>query len=114
MRHILLSALVISFTFNACKSKKTGAKATTTNPTEAQLAAVKAKEPSATMEDLKKGHDIFYGACTNCHGAKDITGFSEDHLRKTVDQMAPKAHLSDEEKQAVWKYALAVNLASKK
>jgi hypothetical protein len=66
------------------------------------------------MDDLKKGHDIFYGACTNCHGAKDVTGFDEERLRKTIDAMAPKAKLSETEKEAVWRYALAVNLAAKK
>jgi mono/diheme cytochrome c family protein len=114
MKHVLLSALVISFTFNACKSKKAASKTASDSPTEAQLTALKTKMPGASMDDLKKGRSIFYGACTNCHGAKDVTGFTEEELKKTVDVMAPKAKLSPDEKDAVYKYALAVNLSAKK
>ncbi|MGZ3899865.1 MAG: hypothetical protein ACXVNM_11525 [Bacteroidia bacterium] len=114
MKHILLSALVIGFTFNACKSKKTSAKTTSGEPTEMQLTALKTKVLDATMEDLQKGHNVFYGACTKCHGTKNVTEFSEQQLKETIDKMAPKANINDDEKQAVWKYALALNLAAKK
>ncbi|MCW3077721.1 MAG: cytochrome [Bacteroidetes bacterium] len=114
MKNIFISALAISLAFGACKSKKTVAKAPSTEPTENQLTAIKSKSPSTTMEELKKGHSIYYGACTNCHGAKDVSGYTEERLTKAIDNMAPKAHLSDEEKQAVWKYAMGVNLTAKK
>lgn len=114
MKHILLSALVISFTFNACKSKKSSGKVSSTEPNEQLLSTVKTKVPDATMQDLKKGHDVFYGACTKCHGPKDVTGFSQEQLKQTVDVMANKAEISQDEKDAVWKYALAVNLSAKK
>lgn len=107
---ILLGSLIIV----ACKSKKNVSKTSSNEPTEAQLTALKSKVPDGTMDDLKKGHSIFYGACTNCHGAKDVTGYSQEQLQSVIDQMAPKAKLSDSEKKDVWRYALAVNLSAKK
>jgi cytochrome c2 len=110
-RTIILSALVM-FMAGACKSKKHST--ASSDPSEAQLTALKAKEPNATMADLQKGHSIFYGACTNCHGAKNVSGYSESELKNVINQMSAKAKLSDSDKDAVWKYALAVNLSSKK
>jgi cytochrome c2 len=66
------------------------------------------------MDDLKKGHAVYYSSCTKCHGAKDVTGYSEPDLKKVVDGMSEKASLNAADKEAVWRYALAVNLASKK
>lgn len=114
MKKTVFAILMGTLAFAACKSKKSASSAVSHEPSEAQLTAVKTKIPDASMADLKKGHDIYYGACTNCHGAKNVSGFTEEHLKNTIDQMAPKARLSDAEKDAVWKYALAVNLASKK
>ncbi|MEO6301563.1 MAG: hypothetical protein ABIP51_00195 [Bacteroidia bacterium] len=109
---IVLFATV--FIAASCKSKKNVSKTDTTGPTESQLTVLKTKEPNATMEDLTKGHTIFYGACTNCHGAKDVAGYEQDKLQKVIDRMASKADLSSVEKDAVWKYALAINLSAKK
>ena len=65
------------------------------------------------MDDLKKGHGIYYGTCTKCHAPKNVGGIPEDRLQKTIENMAGKAKLTDLEKDAVWKYALAMNLSSK-
>ena len=99
---------------SSCKPKQKVAKTNTSEPTDAQLTALKTKMPAATMDDLKKGHGVFYGACTNCHGAKDVTGYTETDLKKVIDGMSQKASLSDTDKDAVWKYALALNLSAKK
>jgi trimethylamine-N-oxide reductase (cytochrome c) len=98
----------------ACKSKKNMASTSPAGPTDAQLAAVTAKIPEATMADLKKGHQIFYGACTNCHAPKDVSGYSAGDLKAIIGTMASKAELSEQDKEAVWRYALGVNLSAKK
>jgi hypothetical protein len=114
MKTILSAILMTGLVVTACKSKKNVAATTSNGPSESHLTVLKTKIPDATMNDLKTGHSIFYGACTDCHSAKDVTGFTEEQLKKTIDIMAPKAKLAESEKAAVWKYALAVNLASKK
>jgi cytochrome c2 len=109
---LVIPVVAMSVLF-ACKSKKAATATPSTEPSEAQLQAVKTKMPETTMADLKTGHDIFYNQCTACHKAKNVTGYPEDRLHNVVDKMSGKAKLSDTEKAAVWKYALAVNLAAK-
>ncbi len=82
-------------------------------PTEAQLTAAKTKFPAATMDELQKGHSIYYGACTRCHGAEPITKYDEKQWVGILDEMAGKAQLSAAEKDATWKYIMGVKLASK-
>lgn len=103
----------------ACKSKNAATKstaavtpATSTEPTEAQLSAAKAKFPGVTMDVLKQGHSIYYGACTHCHGAKKIITRDEKEWSNVLDEMAPKANLTATEKDAVWKYIMAVKLSA--
>ena len=96
----------------ACQSKRVLAMVNA-EPGDAQLSAVNTKVPS-TMEQLKKGHAIFMGACTKCHHVKDVTGFSEAKLQKVITTMSSKAKLSPEDQDAVWKYALGLNLTNKK
>src|SRR2546423_648749 len=101
MKKVILFISVIAFV--ACKPKAVATKspaAPSTEPTEVQLAAAKEKFPDATMEVLKKGHSIYYGACTRCHGAKSIDKRGEAEWVSILDDMAPKAKLTDVEKDA--------------
>jgi|SRR6185437_3183352 len=111
-KEFFLSSVIILATV-ACHSTKNVTKSSTNEPTEVQLTAGKAKFPDMTMDVLKKGHSIYYGACTNCHGAKNVNNYTEQEFLGILDKMAPKAKLTAEEKDAVWKYAIAVKLASK-
>jgi len=77
-------------------------------PGEAELAAIKAKYPDVTAQTLTKGHSIYIGACTNCHGQKNIFKRSEASWMHEIDDMSPKAHLTAEEKDALTKYILAM------
>jgi len=104
---ILATILVVGY---SCKAKKSTGSTVSTDPTASDLTAVQARIPEATMNDLSQGHSIFYGACTKCHGAKDVTGYNEEKLKNVIDRMSKKAKLTDPEKDAVWKFALAKNL----
>jgi len=112
---LYVTGLIIS----ACSPKTTASVATTsvvstTDVTSAQVDAAKVRFPDATIDALKKGHDLYYGTCTNCHGAKKITSFSAEELPGIINHMAKKAKISDEEKDAVLKYVIGVKLASTK
>ena len=111
------AAIYIGTIISACSPKTTTAAATTpttpsTDVSNAQVEAAKIKFPDATIETLRKGCDLYYGTCTNCHGAKKITNFSEEELPGIIDHMAKKAKISAEEKDAVLKYVMGVKLAS--
>jgi hypothetical protein len=98
----------------ACKSKKAVTTSSAEPNMDAQLTAVKARFPDATMEELKKGHSIYTGACTKCHGTKDVTVYEEPKLLEIVDVMSKKAHITSEEKQALIRFAVGVRATASK
>ena len=87
--------------------------ASSTEPSEAMVTAGKTKFPDVTLDVLKKGQTIYNGPCTRCHGAKSIVKRDEKEWVEVLNDMAPKANLSVEDKDAVWKYIMSVKLASK-
>ncbi len=113
MKKIILLAFTATLILSSCAKKGTAkANAPDTGPTDAQLTAVKTKFPDATLDVLKKGHSIYNGACTKCHGAKNIVKRDEAEWVKILDRMAPKANLAPADKDAVWKYIMSVKLSA--
>lgn len=105
---IAISAIIMTACGSSKKSSTPSAAAPSIIPGEAQLTAIKAKYPDATAEQLKQGHSIYIGACTNCHGQKNIFKRSEASWLHEIDDMSPKAKLTAEEKDALTKYILAM------
>jgi hypothetical protein len=112
MKNFMFLLFVMAL-ITACKSKKNAITTAPSTPTEAQLIAAKVKYPNATMETLKQGHDLYYGTCTRCHGAKDIATRSEENWPGIIDRMSKKAGITDTEKEAVLNYVMGVKLAAK-
>lgn len=114
MKKTVLGAITLMSLVIACKSKKS-VPSTQSNESsiEAQLTAVKARFPDATKEELQRGHSIFTGACTKCHGTKNVTKYTEEKLLGIVDVMAKKAELTSIEKQALIRFAVGVRATAK-
>ena len=117
MKLSILAVTAVAFlaacTPKASKSTTASTPATiSTEPTETSLSVAKTKYPDVTLDVLKKGHTLYYGACTRCHGAKNINKIDEKEWVGILDEMAPKARLLPEEKDAVWKYIMSVKLLS--
>jgi mono/diheme cytochrome c family protein len=104
-----LAALII---VSCATTKKTPMATSTTTPSiipgEVQLTAIKAKFPDATAQTLSEGYSIYTGACTNCHGQKNIFKRSEASWMHEIDDMSPKAKLTPAQKDALTKYILAM------
>lgn len=114
MKKTTIIALAILAITVSCKSKKAvTSKSTTATITDEQLASVKSRFPDVTKEELLKGHSIYTGACTKCHGAKDVTVYTEPKLLEIVDVMAKKASITDEEKKALIRFAVSVRSTPK-
>ena len=110
---ILIVLATVSITV-ACKTKKAATStANADSKMDAQLIAVNARFPNTTLDELKKGHSVYTGACTKCHGTKDVTVYTESKLLEIVDVMAKKAEITPEEKQALIKFAIGVRATSK-
>ena len=101
---IALASLMIT----ACVSKKSSNPTTNIIPGDSELKAIQVKYPQATMAMLTEGHSIYTGACTNCHGQKNIYNRSEASWLHEIDEMSPKAQLTATQKDALTKYILAM------
>ncbi len=84
-------------------------------PGDEELAAIRLRYDEMTMEKLKQGHTIYtQGACVNCHGAVNIYNYGEERWKTIVDDMAKRAMISAAEKDAVYKYVLAIKATQPK
>jgi hypothetical protein len=84
-------------------------------PGNEELMAIQAQYKEVTLARLKEGHIIYTeGACTNCHGAKSIYERGEEQWKGIIDDMAQRANISDAQKDAVYKYILAIKATQPK
>lgn len=105
---IALTALILT----ACAAKKSSAPTASIIPGDAELKAIQVKYPNTTMAMLTEGHSIYTGACTNCHGQKNIYKRSEGSWLHEIQDMSPKAKLTENQKDALTKYILAMKAAA--
>jgi hypothetical protein len=78
-------------------------------PGNEELVAIQTKYPDVTLATLQQGHQIYtVGKCINCHGSKNIYKRGVDQWKDIIDDMAERAKISDTEKDAVYKYVLAI------
>lgn len=78
-------------------------------PGPEELAAIQMTYKDVTMEKLKKGHTIYtVGDCVKCHRAKSIYRYDEQSWKRIIDDMAARAQMTAEDKDAVYKYVLSI------
>ena len=84
-------------------------------PGEAELTAIQLRYKDVTLEKLKEGHFIYTeGACIKCHGTASIYDRDEAQWKTIIDDMAQKAEISDAQKDAFYKYVLAIKATQAK
>ena len=84
-------------------------------PGSNELNALSMRYNDITPEHLNEGYKIYTkGACTNCHVAYNIYRYDEALWKRIVDDMAKRAMISDVEKDAVYKYVLAIKATQPK
>lgn len=84
-------------------------------PGENELKAIQAQYTDVTLDKLKEGHFIYTkGACINCHETASIYSRDVVQWKDIIDDMARKAQLSDVQKDAVYKYVLAIKATQPK
>lgn len=81
-------------------------------PNEAALTIIQKSNSNASMELLNQGYKLYTaGACIHCHEARDINNFNNSQWGKIIDDMAIKANITIEEKNAVLNYIVSVKIA---
>ncbi len=78
-------------------------------PGQEELTAIQGQFKDATLAQLKEGYAIYaQGACINCHGAKNIYKRSTNSWKEIIDDMAQRAKITAAQKDAVYKYVIAI------
>lgn len=84
-------------------------------PGNPELAAIQTQYKDLTLDKLNQGYVIYtMGACIKCHGAQSIYMYGETRWKDIIDNMAQKARISDEQKDAVYKYVLSIKATQPK
>jgi cytochrome c1 len=84
------------------------------DPGNEELTAIQATYKDASMETLHTGYTIYTGECTNCHGAKSIYKRTVEEWPGIIDDMAQKSNLTAIQKDAVYKFVLAIKATQPK
>lgn len=78
-------------------------------PGEAELTAYQPYKKDITLDKLSKGYSLYaQSACVQCHQAKNIYDIKATDWKAILDDMAQKANISAEQKEAVFDYVLAI------
>lgn len=104
------SSTTVSTTPTTTTVTKTETKTTETPGGAAEnkdLAYAQNRWPGTTADMLKNGESLYYTKCNRCHGLNEPTDFSEQRWNHVMDEMAPKANLTDAQRDEVFKYLIA-------
>lgn len=83
-------------------------------PSDNQIQIAIKRWPNTVLQDLKDGQNTYITKCTQCHKANKIISFNERKWLHEIDDMAPRAELSSEEKQKLTKFILSFLEENKK
>ena len=109
MKKIIIAISVILYLAHCTASKKMSEKLL---PTEKEMVIAQKTNPAITLTDLRAGHFIYFNQCTECHKALNIPKFSEKKWRHEIDDMSPKAKLTEEQKATLSNYILSFREAN--
>lgn len=59
---------------------------------------------TAQTIDIAQGKILYEGKCGRCHSLYEASKFTAAEWRPIVDRMAPKAKITDEQKELVYAY----------
>ncbi len=79
------------------------------HPTEAHLARARARWPDATAASLEHGRQLYVARCSGCHPLHPPGTQPAARWAEVLDQMAPRAKLSADERELVLRYLTAAS-----
>lgn len=107
-----IASVILMTAFSCGTSKKAGSSAEASlTPGDAEVKAIQTKYADVTLQTLNEGYAVYSGPCTKCHGQKNIFSRTEQEWEKEINRMAPKAKITEVQKDALWKYILAMKAA---
>ncbi|MBK7028738.1 MAG: hypothetical protein IPH45_05835 [Bacteroidales bacterium] len=88
-----IAALLVLFIFAAC-----------TTPLYIPAEKNVNKVQTASLAELQQGYELYKSNCGNCHKISKPADHSADQWTKILEKMGPKAKLSTEKVDLVYKY----------
>ena len=70
-------------------------------PDEKNLAEYQKKVPGITYDQVKQGAALYTKTCAGCHKLHYPSEHTAEGWNKNLEEMFPKAHLDDKEKQTL-------------
>ncbi len=95
---VSIALFSIALFLQSCDTPNAAAK--TDKPAEKAVA-------TASKEVIAQGKSLYETKCGRCHALYKTTDFTVIQWRKNVNDMAPKANLSDTEREAVFAYVVS-------
>lgn len=84
-------------------------------PGQDEVNALLPYDDKINLDKLSKGYTLYsQSACIACHEAKNIYKIDSKRWKEILDDMADKAKISEEQKDAVYKYVVSVKAVSLK
>jgi len=78
-------------------------------PGDKELTAIQVQYKDVTIDILNEGHTLYTkGACVDCHKAISIYSLPIAQWKNICDDMAQRARITESQKDAVYKYVLAI------
>jgi len=108
MKKLGISFFLLALLANCKSSKVATAAPTAYAPSEEQLKLAINRWPGTASVELVEGNKIYTNQCTQCHSNFPVEKFSEKKWLHEIDEMAPKAKLSPEQKTKLTKYLLSM------
>ena len=62
------------------------------------------KVETASLAELKKGHELFQNNCGKCHKLPKPDKFTNPQWTKILEKMSPKAKLNTDQSALIYKY----------
>lgn len=78
-------------------------------PTDAHLARARERWPDATRASLERGRELYVARCSGCHPLHRPDSQPAGRWAELVDEMAPRARLSQDERELVLRYLTAAS-----
>jgi hypothetical protein len=63
--------------------------------------------PGTAREELLQGRELYVQKCGSCHGLRLPESYTGPEWQNHLRVMAPRAHLSDQDENLIWKFLLA-------
>ena len=83
-------------------------------PGNEELTAIQSTHKDVTMKSLTEGYALYTSVCTDCHASKPIYPIPEANWPGIIDDMAEKARITAEQKDALTKYVMAIKATQPK